>query len=318
MGSRQGMATLADNAKRGVVDDLVALGRSWQPDVILHGHHELGGWLAAELLGIPNVPFAMTIRWLDPGLLGMFAGTQVAELLARFGLPPDPDLTRPTRWLYLDTSPRALTGGMYPDAPTVHHIRYASEDSMAHEASLPAWVEGLDDRPLVYATTGTVFDPDGRLLSILARGAASHDVEVLVVTGGKVDQADLGELPDNVHVERYVPQTLVIPRCRAVLCHGSSSNVFGALAEGVPLVLAPSHPTRPRPVGCVPRLAQVSRWPPRSYRARSSRSPGRRSRPNDRSPTRLATSSPPRGSPPRPATSQRPSGPIPRSPTGSR
>jgi UDP:flavonoid glycosyltransferase YjiC (YdhE family) len=248
--ARDRMLTFTEIAKRGIVDDLVALGRSWRPDVIVHGHYELGGWFAGELLGVPNVPFAMTVRWLEPGLLRMFAGPQVEELLDHFGLPPDPDLARPARWLYLDAGPPALTGVLFPPGPLVHPVRYETDDSSTGpEDALPAWIDDLGDRPLIYVTTGTVFNRVGDVLSILTRGAAAAAAElgadVLVTTGRNVDPGDLGDLPDHVHVERYVPQSAVLARARAVVCHGSANAVFGALRAGVPLVLVPvaaDHP----------------------------------------------------------------------------
>lgn len=250
MQARPRMRVFTDLARQGIVDDLLELSRTWPPDVIVHGHYELGGWFAAELLGIPHVPFAMTVRWLEPGLLGMYAGPQVAALLDHFGLPPDPELARPARWLYLDAAPAALTAPLFPPGPLVHQIRYETDDVSGAEAALPDWLDGLGDRPLVYVTTGTVFNRVGEVLPTLARGAAAAaaeagGVEVLLTTGRNVAPADLGDLPGNVHVERYVPQSLVLPRCRAVVCHGSANAVFGALRAGVPLVLVPvaaDHP----------------------------------------------------------------------------
>ncbi|HSV66149.1 MAG TPA: hypothetical protein VLJ59_09630 [Mycobacteriales bacterium] len=33
-----------------------------------------------------------------------------------------------------------------------------------------------------------------------------------------------------MHVERYVPQSVVLPRCSVVVSHGGSGSVIGALA----------------------------------------------------------------------------------------
>ncbi|MGH7357239.1 MAG: glycosyltransferase, partial [Candidatus Rokuibacteriota bacterium] len=244
MPSHAYMATMAEVAGRGIVEDVLPLAESWQPDVIVHVHHDLGGWIVAERLGIPNVPFAVSLRWLDPGLLRMFAGQQVENLLARYDLPPDPEFSRPTRWLYLETAPRPLTEGFFPEAPTVHHVRYVSDDTEG-DPSLPTWIDELAGRRLVYVTMGTVFNRVGNLLRTLTQGAAMHDVEVIVTHGGGVDLADLGELPPNVHVEAYVPHSSLIPRCAAVVCQASAANVFGALAEAVPLVLTPLTADQP-------------------------------------------------------------------------
>ncbi|HVJ15115.1 MAG TPA: nucleotide disphospho-sugar-binding domain-containing protein, partial [Polyangiaceae bacterium] len=49
----------------------------------------------------------------------------------------------------------------------------------------------------------------------------------------------LGEVPAHVHVERFVPQHEILPHARAVLCHGGSGSVIGALSAGAPMVVAP-------------------------------------------------------------------------------
>src|SRR5207244_9264681 len=53
------------------------------------------------------------------------------------------------------------------------------------------------------------------------------------------DPASIGLLPDNVHVDNYVPQSLVLAHCAAVVCHGGSGTTLAALAAGLPLLILP-------------------------------------------------------------------------------
>jgi UDP:flavonoid glycosyltransferase YjiC (YdhE family) len=230
--------------REGLVEDLVALGRGWGADVVLHDHTEFGGWIAAELLGIPNVPFAMTARTLDPSMLGFLAGAAVHELLEDFGLPPDPDLVRASRWLYLDSIPPSFAGAVFAPPATVRPVRYATEDRSGDE-SVPAWLDELGDRPLVYVTLGTVFNRTPGLLRTMVDGAAALDVDVVVTTGRNVDPASLGSLPDNVHADRYIPQGGLLHRCDVVVCHGGFNTVFGSLGVGRPVVLVPVSADQP-------------------------------------------------------------------------
>jgi len=48
-----------------------------------------------------------------------------------------------------------------------------------------------------------------------------------------------------VHIERYVPQSLLLDRVDAIVCHGGFNTVMGALRAGVPLVIAPSGADQP-------------------------------------------------------------------------
>jgi UDP:flavonoid glycosyltransferase YjiC (YdhE family) len=49
----------------------------------------------------------------------------------------------------------------------------------------------------------------------------------------------LGPPPPHVRVERYVPQCLVLGRCRVVVSHGGSGTAFAALSHAVPQVCLP-------------------------------------------------------------------------------
>ena len=66
------------------------------------------------------------------------------------------------------------------------------------------------------------------------------DAPILVTVGPDVDPARLAGVGDNVTVERFVPQGLVFPHCRAVVAHAGAGTMLGALAAGLPQVLLPS------------------------------------------------------------------------------
>ncbi len=57
--------------------------------------------------------------------------------------------------------------------------------------------------------------------------------------GNHGDLADLGPLPANAVVERWVPQADVTAHAAAIVCHGGYGTTIGALTDGVPLVVAP-------------------------------------------------------------------------------
>lgn len=106
----------------------------------------------------------------------------------------------------------------------------------------PPWFEGwrasLGDRPLVYATLGTVFGTPP-VLRAFAEGLGAEGYGVLLTVGFTGDPASLGALPPNVRVERFVPQNAVLPHCAAVVSHGGSGTTLGAIAHGLPQVLVP-------------------------------------------------------------------------------
>jgi MGT family glycosyltransferase len=92
-------------------------------------------------------------------------------------------------------------------------------------------------RPLVYLTLGTAFGTP-EVLTTVVRGLAALDAHVVVATG-RVRPEDLGGVPDNVTVRAWVPQADVVAHADAVVHHGGSGTMLGALAEGVPQLVLP-------------------------------------------------------------------------------
>jgi UDP:flavonoid glycosyltransferase YjiC (YdhE family) len=70
-------------------------------------------------------------------------------------------------------------------------------------------------------------------------------VRLLITIGRDRDPAELGPLPPNVHVERWVPQADVMPHAAAMVCHGGFGTVRTGLAASVPMVVQPLFADQP-------------------------------------------------------------------------
>jgi MGT family glycosyltransferase len=140
-------------------------------------------------------------------------------------------------------------------------------------AEVPAWLAALPtDRPVVYATLGTVFHLEaGDLLERMIAGLRDLPVTLVVTTGREIDPAAFGPQPAHVRIERYVPQSQLLPRCSLMVSQAGSGGVIGALAHGVPMVLLPIGADQPAnaercaalgvarvldPVGCSPETVR--------------------------------------------------------------
>ena len=66
-----------------------------------------------------------------------------------------------------------------------------------------------------------------------------------MTVGRNQDPGQFGPQPPNVHLERYIPQSLLYPHCAAVVAHGGSGTLLGALEQGLPLVLLPLGADQP-------------------------------------------------------------------------
>jgi MGT family glycosyltransferase len=104
---------------------------------------------------------------------------------------------------------------------------------------LPAAVEALPYADTVYVTLGTVVNKLPGVFEGVLEGLAGIEVNAIVTVGPDVEPERLGPQPAHVLVERYIPQSLVLPRCRAIVAHSGAGTMLGALAHGVPQLLLP-------------------------------------------------------------------------------
>jgi MGT family glycosyltransferase len=98
----------------------------------------------------------------------------------------------------------------------------------------------------VYFTLGTIFNLEsGDLFTRVLTGLRELPIEVVVTVGRNVDTDEVGPQPVNVHIERFIPQSMVLPYCDLVVSHGGSGSVVGALAHGLPQVVLPMGADQP-------------------------------------------------------------------------
>jgi MGT family glycosyltransferase len=128
------------------------------------------------------------------------------------------------------------------DHPLVHAVQPSPFDG-SDDPRGPSWIDQLDrSRPLVYATLGTIFTDFPRVWKALLAAFGELEADVLLTTGTAID---LGPLPPNVHARSYVPQSQVLPRCSAVVCHAGFNKLIGAFRHGLPAVCIPVAADQP-------------------------------------------------------------------------
>jgi UDP:flavonoid glycosyltransferase YjiC (YdhE family) len=221
------------------VRELVA---TWRPDLILRESWEYASALVAELNAVPIVRVGLGLAEMEEESIALVTPALDARR-AELGLPADPagDRLRETPFF-------TMVPALLDDAPSasaqVRRFRQAEPVLDAgSSAPLPDWWPGNDD-PLVYLSFGSVAGlahmPYFPALYRMAIDAlAPLAVRVLVTIGDGRDPAALGDLPANVHVERWIPQDAVLPHAALTVSHGGYGSTLGALAHGVPMVVVP-------------------------------------------------------------------------------
>jgi len=189
---------LAGVAAPARAEDLVPLARSWHPDVLLHDETEFAAAVAAAAVGIPYADHSVGI--LRPLAMARMAGQVLAPLCARWDV--DAASLGPFgglfRYLYLDVAPPSL------QTPEISKI------AVAHPVQNAAVLEGL----------------------------RHEKVNVIVTVGHDNDPADFGPQPEHIHIERFIPQSLLLPHCDVVVNQGGTA-ILPILAQGLPLLLLP-------------------------------------------------------------------------------
>lgn len=220
---------------RAMVGDLLQITGAWRPDIIVRESQEFSALLAAERHHVAHVRVALGLTQSEEQITSL-AAPALDELRAELNLPADPGGGQIRDSAWLTRVPPPLDRG--PGSPTAAH-RFRDTDPAPAER--PSWAPD-DDRPLVYLSFGSVaaslgFYPD--LYRQAIEALAGLDIRLLVTVGAGPDPAVLEPFPAHVRVERWVPQTEVLPHAAAVICHGGYGTTLGALAAGVPLVLMP-------------------------------------------------------------------------------
>jgi UDP:flavonoid glycosyltransferase YjiC (YdhE family) len=211
--------------------------------VIVWEETDFGAAVIAERLDLPHAKLLVSAA-------GSFVRADLLrealdEVRIEHGLGPDPHADMLRRYLVLSPFPPSLRDPRFPLPPTAWSVRL-STPTLAANSPRPAWAAGFDERPIVYFTLGTVFNVEsGDLFTRVIAGLRELPLNVLVTVGRDIDPAELGPQRANVHVERHVAQSSVLPYADLVVSHAGSGSVVGALAHGLAMVLIPIGADQP-------------------------------------------------------------------------
>ncbi|SDW71147.1 glycosyltransferase [Amycolatopsis xylanica] len=219
--------------------DLIALGESWRPDLIVHDGTQFAGPVLASALGVPNARYLLGY----PGQLrvdtcyGPELVPEYRALYEKFGVTPRQE---PTVWL--DPCPPSM---QYPSlsGPSVLRMRYVPYNGTAE---LPAWLHEPPQRPRVYLTWGkTTGEWEGAAIGNFVRqaieAAAGLDVELVAALSPTL-LGLLTDLPEGVRTVTGLPMAAVLRTCTAVIHHAGPGTTLTAAAAGLPQLMITNHP----------------------------------------------------------------------------
>lgn len=110
----------------------------------------------------------------------------------------------------------------------------------------------LTDKPLIYASMGTV---QNRLLGVfqqIAEACVGLDAQLVISLGGSAKPESLPELAGSPLVVEYAPQLELLQKSALTITHGGMNTTLECLTNGVPMVAIPIANDQP---GIAARIA---------------------------------------------------------------
>jgi zeaxanthin glucosyltransferase len=155
-----------------------------------------------------------------------------------FGLPPIENVVETHSDLAtISQQPAAFDFPRHHLPATFHYTGPFVDSEGRPKVDFP-W-KRLDDRPLVYASLGTLQNNLPSVFRTIAEACASLDVQLVMGLGGGLEPERLGELPGHPVVLSYVPQPQLLERAALMITHAGMNSTLECLTAGVPMVAIP-------------------------------------------------------------------------------
>ncbi|MCB1005883.1 MAG: glycosyltransferase family 1 protein [Acidimicrobiales bacterium] len=221
---------------------------AFAPDVLVVDQQAVGGAAVARRRGLTWATSATTsAEFAEPFAavpkVGEWVAGELVDLQRRLGVPEavarQGDL-RMSDALVLAFTSEALVGDVRAFGD---HVAFVGPSTHARAETAPFPFDWLDpDRRHVLVSLGTVNQSVGeRFYRVAVEAVEGLDVQAVVVAPPE----RLGPVPADVHVQAFVPQLALLPHLDAVVGHGGHNTTCEALAEGLPLVVAPIRDDQP-------------------------------------------------------------------------
>jgi len=216
-----------------MIDDLIETVNTWKPDLIVRDPVEFGGYIVAERAGLPYA----TVTWAFYATPHYGITDAVLELRRQYGLVDDSQLAAMDRYFVLNFLPPSWP---LPESPqhVTHRFCMPPFDQSGDE-KLPGWMDALPDRPTVHVTLGTTFNQSPGTFQAILDALGTEELNVIVTVGRSMDPQQFRPHPDHIKIAQYIPQTLLLPHCDAILFHGGYNSMLSALWHGLPMAIIP-------------------------------------------------------------------------------
>jgi UDP:flavonoid glycosyltransferase YjiC (YdhE family) len=225
--------------------EIIELGRTYQPTLLVSEMFVSAAGLVAEVLGLPFVvagwPAMQPKVAADNAGLSSLARARLQRLLAQFNISGrnwtssgPPGLCSPTRHLTY-WSPTWYRGVAL--LPQTQHVGGRAPEAVGQPPEWPA------DNPWVFITLGTSFGDDLNFFIAAARAAAELGCLPVVALGGQLAAAQRQllqeQIPSTTIIEEMLDLDAVLPYMAAAIHHGGAGTTHALITHGVPQIIVP-------------------------------------------------------------------------------
>lgn len=224
-----------------------------KPDVIIHDQLAIAGRLVAKALNLPTIQFYTSfaanehfsvarnfppVPENDPARL---AAAQLADQLsADYGI----------KHLGLfemfedkgDLNIVVLQRKFHPAGDSFDSSFIFTGAQIAPRDNSGTWQAPAGDRPLVYASLGTLFNDQPEFYKMLFEAVRDLPVSLVTSIGNNVKAESLEPIPDNVTTAAYLPQLEILEKASLFVTHAGTGSVMESIYYGVPMIGIPQMP----------------------------------------------------------------------------
>jgi MGT family glycosyltransferase len=129
-----------------------------------------------------------------------------------------------------------------------------SKTSCVHYINDAFPFEKLNNKPLIYASLGTLQNRLFNIFYAIAKACQHLDAQLVISLGGGADPNDLPALPGAPLVVKFAPQLELLKRTQLTITHAGINTVLESLTHGVPMVAIPIANDQP---GVAARIAHA-------------------------------------------------------------
>lgn len=123
--------------------------------------------------------------------------------------------------------------------------QYRFLGASVYERKAEGWAFEKKERPLIYVSLGTVVKGKKRFFLSCLDAFREEDVDVILVTGSRFCYCRTENIPKNMHIYEFVPQTEVLKQADVFVTHGGMNSISEAFIYGVPMVVIPFMSDQP-------------------------------------------------------------------------